>query len=225
MDELKTSFPDADYLKSLANHLERRMLAEFSDLQKIMVFGNAAMNWLPDLMSDTIVQWRREKVPVNNIVLTGTNPTWNAIIIEKCHRSAVEFKQYLQDHPESRDLFKDAVFDPLPILLRQEKDQTLRVLDGMHRFIAALRDNLESIDAYIGQLAVDPKPQCEPHLVYDLLRAYHRGINKDRLSLITALKFLRKAYANVDNLLRYRFTYLWVPSEELQKVIAEALQD
>lgn len=221
---IKTTFPDHQYLENLSKHLEQKALAGLSAMDKIMIFGNVAMNWLPDILSDQNIKWRQSKIKLNQLVLTGTNPIWNPIIIDKCQRSPGKFHQFLSENPDQIELFSEAVFDNTPIMIREEPDKSLRVLDGMHRTIAAIRDGLKEIEAFIATNSNTPQPQCEPHLVYDLLRSYHRQINTDRASLITSLKYLRKAYSNVDDLLRNRFNKSWVPNDEMQAIIQEALE-
>lgn len=221
--KIETTFPDQQYLESLAKQLEDKAMAGLSSMDKIMIFGNVAMNWLPDLLSDQNIKWRKTKIKVKELVLTGTNPIWNSIIIDKCQRSPEKFQQFLSENPDQIRLFSEAIFDNTPIMIREESDKSLRVLDGMHRTIAAIRDGFEEIEAFIGTNTNAAKPQCEPHLIYDLLRSYQRQINTDKAGLITSIKYLRKAYSNVDELLRNRFSKSWIPNDEIQAIIQAAL--
>ena len=121
-------------------------------------------------------------------------------------------------------MFLDAKYEDIPILIRFEDDK-YKVLDGMHRTIAAIREGKETIQAFIARSIGKPAPYCEPHVIYDFLRAYHRKMNLDRNGLIISLRFLRHSYANVDELLINRFNKQWVPDDEIQEIIQEALKD
>ncbi len=217
-------FPDADYLERLIAHVCAKVSEQQSPLERFQMHCNATMNWIADYLTDPNVRWTRETIATNDLYLTGTNPVWNGIIIDQCERSPARLANAMRDDPQVLAQFKDVAFDPLPILIRFEKDK-LRVLDGMHRVVAAIRDGRNSIEAYVARHIGEPRPACEPHVVYDLLKAYHRGLNTDRTALITALRFLRRAYGNVDDLLRHRFIKAWVPDDEIQAIIAEALNE
>ncbi|MBI2984230.1 MAG: ParB N-terminal domain-containing protein [Candidatus Kerfeldbacteria bacterium] len=224
--ELISTFPDPEYLGRLARHLKDKIEQhqQGQPLEQLLMSCSAAMNWIADFLTDPNVRWTKQELRVDDLWLTGTNPTWNAIIIDRCKRSPAELRAILRSDPQTAALFAEAEFDELPILVRVD-DGKYKVLDGMHRVIAAIRDGRESVTAFVARLDGQPRPQCEPHVVYDLLRAYHRGINRDRQALVVALRFLRHAYANVDRLLRERFSKAWVPDDEMQAIIAEALQE
>lgn len=181
------------------------------------------MNWQADFLLDETVKWRKRKITLDDLYLTGTNPKWNAIILGKCQRSPKKFKEYLKKNPGAKKIFGKAKFSAYPILVRHE-DKKLKVLDGMNRVVSSLRDGREEIIAWVAMSSKNPKPKVESHVIYDFLRSYHRGINKDKKGLVAALKFLRKSYSNVDHLLRERFNIKWVPDEEIQKIIKEALR-
>lgn len=132
-------------------------------------------------------------------------------------------RELFEKEPEAKNIFNDAIFDEVPILVRVDEEK-YKVLDGMKRVIAAIRDGKTAIQAYVAEQNGIPKPKCEPHVVYDLLRAYQRGVNHDRTELISALVFLRKSYTNVDELLRNRFAKNWLPDDEMQEIIREALK-
>ncbi len=99
------------------------------------------------------------------------------------------------------------------------------MLDGMHRIVAAIRDGHDNIDAFMVRFQGSPKPVCESHVIYDLLRAYERGINRDRDGLISALRFLRGSFTNVEELLRQRFDSSLLRNSDLQAIITVVLQD
>jgi len=221
----KTNFPDKGFLKRLTQHIKEKTESAQEPIEQLITCCSAAMNWIADYITDETVQWSKESLSINNLYLTGTNPQWNAVIIDRCKRSPKELRELLAADSEAATLFSEAKFKDLPILVRFE-DEKYKVLDGMHRTIAAIRDNKKIIEAFVARSQGKPCPKCEPHVVYDLLRPYHRKINQDREGLITALRFLRHSYANVDDLLRTRFSKPYIPGDdEIQDIIQEALKD
>jgi len=220
---MKTSFPDKKIIEKFALGLQNKVLPRLSPLEKILVFAGVAMNWQADFLLDETIKWRKKKLKLDDLYLTGTNPRWNAIVIDKCQRSPKKFRDYLLKNPAAKTIFKKAKFSLYPILVHHE-DKKLKVFDGMNRVIASLREGKKEIEAWVATPNKKPKPKVEPHVIYDFLRSYHRGINKDRKGLIAALKFLRKSYSNVDQLLKERFNIDWVPSEEIQKIIRDSLK-
>lgn len=221
---MKTNFPDEQYLNELVRQLEEKAKGWQGPLDKLVMLSGVQLNWIADFMTDPNVVWSKEELPIEKLTLTGTNPEWNAIVIDKCKRSPKLLQEFFATNPPELALFADTKFVEVPILVRAEGEE-LRVLDGMNRAIAAIRDGKTAIVAYVARVNGAPRPYCEPHTVYDLLRAYQRKMNTDKAGLVSALKFLRKSYANVDELLRNRFNKAWLPNEEVQSAIQEALLD
>lgn len=219
------NFPDKEFLKALAGHLRSQIEAHQRNKlsEQIVMYSGAALNWIADYITDENISWERETIFIDQLWLTGTNPEWNKIVIDKCQRSPRKLKEALR-RPAIRKIFKKAEFNPLPILVRYE-DEKYKVLDGMHRVIGAILKGKKQIKAWIAMPQGKPSPRCEPHVVYDLLRAYQRGLNKDRKALLIALKFLKKSYGNVEGLLKHRFNKKWLPDDEIQEIIQEALKD
>ncbi len=215
------SFPDRKYLENLVDHLTRktRQTNKLEDL--LLMLSGGSLNWVADFILDESVSWEKRDIKVSDLYLTGTNPEWNKIVIEKAERSPGKLKQ-LFDDPEVVELFKDLTFEETPILIRFE-DGKYKVLDGMHRSIAAIRDNRETISAYVGTQSGTFKPMCESHVIYDLIKGYQRSGYKDREGLVSALRFLKNNYVNVESLLRDRFNSQWVPDQQVQSVIKEVL--
>jgi len=222
---MQTNFPDKKYLRALIKHLGGKLAKTHRDpIENLLAYSGMAMNWIADYVTDSSILWTKETLPLDSLYLTGTWPEWNKIIIDKSSRSPAKLRQLINSNPKTKNLFKDANWAEIPILIRFEEGK-YKVLDGMTRTIAAIRDGKRTITAFVArQKGKRPKPSIEPHVIYDLLRAYHRGLNKDRKSLIIALRFLRKSYTNVDDLLKNRFSKTWVPSDEIQEIIKEALK-
>lgn len=212
-----------EFIRDLADHLERKARERQSDTDRIVTASGVLLQWIGDFLSDPNVDWEKVEIKVDDLTLTGTNPEWNKIILETCHRSPTEFRTFLQVQPEKKTVFDRATFHPTPILIRRE-DGKLKVLEGMHRTIAAIRDGRQTLSAWIATSIGPNRPQCEPHVVYDLIRAYARKTTTDRAGLIAALRYLRSAYSNVDQLLAERFNGSWVEDDGLQEIINAARQ-
>ena len=220
----KTNFPDDEYLNKLVEHTRDKVNTYQTPLEQLVIYCSASMNWIADYITDENIMWSLETISTDKLYLTGTNPKWNSVIIEQCKRSPNKLQALIKNDPAMAKLFSEATFEELPILVRYDEDK-YKVLDGMHRTIAAIREDKKTIQAFVAKPKGDPKPKCEPHVVYDLLKAYHRKINQDRQGLITALRFLRHSYANVEELLKNRFNKSWLPDDEIQEIIQEALKD
>lgn len=219
----ETKFPDKKYLKELVRNLETKNAKRQSEIDRLLMHSGAAMNWIADYITDENVVWKKEKLLIDKLWLTGTNPKWNKIIIDTCERSPKKLRKYFKDNPRALKIFKEAVFESVPILVRYD-EKKYKILDGMHRVIAAIRDNRKFIDAFTARIRHRPKPKCEAHVVYDLLRAYQRGINKDSKGLESSLSYLKKSYGNVEWLLKNRFNENWVHDEKIQKIIKKVLK-
>ncbi|HPI67257.1 MAG TPA: hypothetical protein PKZ16_01815 [bacterium] len=224
----KTNFPDKNYLNGLVEHLSEKHQQAASELERLLVFSNASMNWIGDYVSAENEDWRLENLKTDNLYLTGTHPEWNKIIIEQCARSPIKLRELLQTDLKVLEVFKEVKFDDTPILVRNDDNQ-YKVLDGMHRVIAAIKDKRDIIKAYVAYSNGKIRPCLEPHVLYDLFKAYGRNISditdEDKKALIIVLKFLRKSYTNVDELLRERFNAGWVPDKNLQQLIKKVLTD
>lgn len=188
------------------------------------MLSGASMNWIADFITDSSILWSLETLHIDDLIFTGTNPIWNEVLIIQAERSPAKFRQLLVADEALRQLFAEAVYSPEPILVREEGGR-LRILDGSHRVVAAVVRGDNTIQGYVARVQGQPKPHVEAHVVYDLLKAHHRGLTQDRAGLVHALKYLRSAYSNVDSLLRERFQINWVPSHEIQSIITEALTD
>jgi hypothetical protein len=219
---ISTNFPDDQYLQELLTHLKNKVEETSSAPEMLMAFSGISMNWIADYITDLYMQWTKETIPVNDLFLTGTNPEWNKIIIEQCERSPQKLRALMDSNEAVKKMFAEVSYSDVPILIRFEDDR-YKLLDGMHRSIAAIRDGHESIVGFVGKHTGKPAPLVESHVIYDLLKAYHRGLNTDREGLIVALRFLANSYPNVRGLLTERFTKDWLPSYELQTIIKEAL--
>jgi hypothetical protein len=218
------NFPDPTYLEALARHLREQFEAHNSTLDRLVTYAGATLKWDGDFLTDPNVRWSKEALDINSITLTGVGPEWNKIIIEQCDRSPEKLRALIQTDAAVAKLAQGVPTDRQPIMVRADGDK-LKTLDGMKRVIAAIRDGQDTIAAYVAHLDGKPRPQCEPHVIYDLLRSYERGINTDKDGLITALRYLRRSYANVDMLLRERFNGGWMHDDRTGEVIRQVLEE
>lgn len=202
------NFPNEQYIQALVNHLDAKVKGSQSFEDRLLMLSGASMNWIADFMTDPSVAWSLETLPIDSLVFTGTNPEWNKVLLERADRSPLKLRSLLKQDPSVALLFADVKFTPEPVLVREDQG-LLKLLDGSHRVVAAIREGHETIQAYVARMQEGTsRPSVEPHVVYDLLKAYHRGLTPDRAGLVTALRYLRFAYGNVDALLRERFSLI-----------------
>lgn len=219
-----TTFPDKTYLEELVSQQEKRFRLSHDTLGQLLTYASSQMNWIADYILDPSMQWKKEELAIDSLYLTGTTPEWNKVIIDQCERSPASLRVRFRDDAAMIPLFEKAMWHPAPILVHFETEK-YKVFDGMHRVVAAIRDGKESITAYVAYASEQFRPVCEPHVVYDLLRAYIRKVTTDRTGLIASLRYLRGCYVNVDDLLRNRFNEGGVPDKDIQAIIEEALKD
>jgi len=215
----KTDFPQ-DYLKGLEENHREKVEASTDSAQRILMYSGARLNWIGEYINDESVHWKLEKVPVDSLTLTGTGPEWNKITIEQAERSPVKFRELLSE-PHVAAMFESCQFVDIPILVRKEGEE-LKIIDGMNRTIAAIRDNIPEIQAYIGTRDGNAMPIVEPHVVYDFLKAFEQR-GGDEEDFKGGLRFLINAYSNVRELLETRFSEEWIRNEKLNALIKEVL--
>jgi hypothetical protein len=215
----KSEFPN-EYLVALEQNHRKKVEASSDPAERLLMYSGARLNWVGEYINDESIHWKLETVPVDSLTLTGTGPEWNAITLDRAEGNPAKLRELLKT-PEIRQMFESSQYVDIPILVRREEDK-LKILDGMNRTIAAVRDNIPEIRAYIGTRDGNPTPIVEPHIVYDFIRAYEqRGGNEEDLK--GGLRFLLNAYSNVRELLETRFDPKWVRDEKMQQIIKEVL--
>jgi hypothetical protein len=211
-----------EYLEGLEKNLRGKLETDMDPAQRILMYSGARLNWIGEYINDESVHWELKHVPVDNLTLTGTSPEWNAIIIDRAEKSPTKLRLLMKDSSIA-EMFKNSEFVDIPILVRNEEG-TLKILDGMNRAIAAVRDGIDEIQAYIGTREGHNEPIVEAHVVYDFLKAYQQGRGTEE-DLRGGLRFLLDAYSNVRELLNKRFSPDWVRDERLQKIIQDVLKN
>lgn len=189
-----------------------------------------SLGYIADCVMQDGLLWNEKEIALKDLWLSRTNPIWDAIIVNRCSRSAENLKDFIESNPQDSKIFPDQTFCDLPILVKFEGDK-YKVLDGMKRVIAAIKTGRSTIGAFVSEEIPLPKKfpegehKCEARVIYSLLNAYQLGINKDKDALIAALRFLRQSYDNVSYLLRHRFSESWFQGAEMKEVIEESLKD
>lgn len=217
----KTDF-SKEYLEGLEKNHREKVDQALDSAGKLLMYSGARLNWVGEYVNDESIKWELKTVKVDELTLTGTGPEWNEIIIDRAKASPAMLRKLLKD-PKIKRMFENSKFVDIPILVRREGDK-LKILDGMNRTIAAIRDNINDIRAYVGTREGNALPIIiEAHVVYDFIRAFHqRGGDEDDFK--GALRFLRNSYANVEELLNTRFNSKWVKDEKVQRLIKEVLE-
>lgn len=225
---LKTNFPDAADLARVEQEISAKLDATQPADERLLRNASGALNWVADIVFDEGARWECRTLALDDLYLTGTIPAQNAYIIERCQRSPKLLRELFRTEPASKHAFTpnehDTAFKENPVLILFH-DGKHKVLHGMPRVLAALMEERREITAWVATIEGTPRPPCEPHVVYDLIRAYQRGLHTDRAGLVAALRLLRTSYYNVVPLLRERFDKRWVPQEELQAIIDETLPE
>ena len=217
----KEDFPKEYLVGLVANH-KRKVEETLQDPSgQLLMYSGALLNWEGEFINNEGVSWKLETVPLEKIVMTGTSPEWNNIILEKAERDPMKLRKLFEDE-NVRNVFRGSKFTDDPILIREDEEGKYKVLDGMNRVIAAARDRVDQVKAYVGRSIEKSKTEVEPHVVYDFIRAYQqRGGNEEDLK--GGLRFLVDAYTNVRVLLRTRLGPEWIKDEKIQKIIKEVL--
>lgn len=217
----KSDFPKS-YLEDLVkNHQEKVAKSQPDPADRLLTYSGSLLNWVGEYINDESVSWKLKKITINSLTLTGTGPEWNKITIEKAERKPDKLRELLKER-KIRKIFKECKFIDIPILVRVENDK-LKVLDGMNRMIAAIRDGKKEIRAYIGTRKGQADPKIEPHVIYDFIRAFQQRKGNEE-DFKAGLRFLINAYSNTQELLKTRFTPQWINNEKISKLINEALR-
>jgi len=211
-----------NYLEALVkNHQEKILKSQPDPAERLLAHSGSLLNWVGEYINDKSINWQLKRIPIDSLTLTGTGPEWNEITIKKAERKPAKLRKLLQEK-KVKNLFKKAQFTDVPILVRKENDK-LKVLDGMNRTIAAIRDGKQKIRAYIGIRKGKPKPQIEPHVIYDFIRAFQQRKGNEE-DFKAGLRFLTRTYSNTRKLLKTRFGPRWVDDKKINKLINEVLK-
>jgi hypothetical protein len=216
------------YLQNLANHESERNKLFLDSREKILVNAGIRLNLIGDFISNPKIKYKLKSIPINRVLFTGTNPSWNKILIDQCEESVEKFQTLIKSNLAIKKRFlKEASFGDEPILMRGADENGLyHVFDGMHRFVGAVLKNKKTISAYVPINEDKHLPVCEAHIVYDLIRGFQRQAKdqQGKRELYCALKLLARTYENVVNLLKNRFSFKYVPDKDVQKIIEKVIK-
>ncbi|MFH1089579.1 MAG: hypothetical protein V1716_04100 [Candidatus Uhrbacteria bacterium] len=216
------------YIEVLASHEDTKSESFLDSRGRILVNAGIRLNWIGDFISNPQIKYKLKSVPINKVLFTGTNPSWNKILIDQCEKSVEKFQALTKNNLEIKKRFlKEASFGDEPILMRGPDENGLyRVFDGMHRFVGAVLKNKKTISAYVPINEDSHLPICEAHVIYDLIRGFQRHAKdqQGKRELYYALKLLARTYENVVDLLNIRFSFKYVPDKDVQKIIEKVIK-
>ena len=210
------------YLEALAENHKERVEERLQDpADRLLMYSGALLNWVGERINDESISWKLETLPLKKIVMTGTSPEWNRITLKKAEKDPMKLRKLFEDE-HIRNIFKDSKFADVPILIRETEEGEYKVLDGMNRVIAAARDGIDEVRAYVGRSMGDSQAKVEAHVIYDLIRGFQlRGGSEEDFK--ASIRFLVNTYLNTKDLLENRFNIDWVGDEKVQKLIKEAI--
>jgi len=208
-------------LEALAENHKEKVEEKLQDpADRLLMYSGSLLNWVGETINDESISWKLETIPLEKIVMTGTSPEWNKITLEKAGRDPMKLRKLFEDG-NIRNIFKESKFSDVPILIRETEKREYKVLDGMNRVIAAARDGIDEIRAYVGRSKGESQAKIEAHVIYDLIRGFQlRGGSEDDFK--AAIRLLLHTYSNTRGLLENRFSKDWVPDEKVQRLIEEA---
>lgn len=217
------------YLEELADHEEEKGQSSLDPRQRILVNAGIRLNWMGDFLANPKIQYKKVEVPLQKIRFTGTEPVWNEILLKQCERSVEKFQQLIKtDKDIQKKFMQEASFGREPVFMVGPNEEGFyEPFDGMHRVIGAVIENRETITAYVPTNIKEHLPVCEPHVVYDLIRAYQRHANDEqgKVELYHALKLLARTYENVIDVLQHRFDPNRLPNTEIQEIIKKVVSE
>lgn len=219
----KNDFP-REYLEGLAKNHKEKVEERLQDpSERLLMYSGALLNWVGEMINDDSIKWELETVPLGKIEMTGTSPEWNEITLKRAERNPLKLRELFKEDKSLKEVFKNSTFTDVPILIRETEDGKLKVLDGMNRVIAAARDGIDNIRAYVGRKNGESKTKVEAHVIYDIIRGFQlRGGSQEDFK--AAIRQLLHTYSNTKDLLENRFNINWVSDEKVQKLIKEAIE-
>lgn len=169
-------------------------------------------------------EWKEEVWNTTDLVLTGMDPAANKVIFsEEIKGDAIKFKKYLTDYFNK---YKNSGEDPEKLLsylpsnkkifykkiIAKYQDDQLRMLDGSHRLIEMLLNDVKQVTVLTGypihkNATEQPKTKTGKGLYILLTILYKHGDEKEKEAIITTLKQLVKFSSDgADNAVKYWIT-------------------
>ncbi|MEM1312805.1 MAG: hypothetical protein AAGF07_05080 [Patescibacteria group bacterium] len=225
---MKTDFEK--YLADLAEHEQQKSLNILKNNPReiIKLFAGHRLNWLGDYFGNSNIVWSKIHLEINKIKFTGTSPELNIILKEKCDGLPSKLIDLMNTDQKVRAVIeKYASYSEEPILVRNNQSgDNFLVLDGTHRLLGKILHKAQKIWVWYPENEFELLPECEAHVVYDLIRGYirHAKDEEGKIALQHSLKLLIRTYSNVKSLLQNRFNSNYVSDPSVQEVIAKVLE-
>jgi hypothetical protein len=182
------------------------------------------------ILSDTKYKWRREKVALEKIVLTGMSPAIDRYTIKKFQRSPIRFREaWIRNEKMRKDILATGFGyhkerDHFPIFLH-ESDDGLRVFDGMRRTLLAAIEGKKYLDAWVGRVT-NPKgkPLISGGFAYVFSQVYFRALKREGQRInkpfIKVGRIISKEYRNANDVFKNRIAR-WNQNKEVKKVFGQ----
>lgn len=216
------------YLKDLVKHEMWTYFKEYcSNPRQAMIFlWWVALNSIWDYLGTKEAKYERKSINLEEIYLTWTKPEINKITIDTCNREVKKLRQLIKNDLKIKEkLEKWASFWNETILLIDLWDWKYKSFDWMHRIIWHILLWKNKIDAYVLKNYWEFLPDNEPHVVYDIIKAYQRSkrTEQDKNDLKSALRLLVNNTWNVKDLLINRFNPDYLKDDEVNEIIGKII--
>lgn len=199
--KLFTDVEDIDFWKNLDKSLEKLGKRIGKDDFWQLISGVAEgylQKWIYRVLTDSVYDWTLEEIAIDNIRMTGMSPFMNPILKEAGWKPS-RFAKIWKSHPKysqlphARGMRSFPERDNNPIFLH-ERDNELRVFDGMRRVCIAALENKKSLKALVGRIrSPSGKMMINKDKVLFLRVLYDEDSDKDP-KLLEAIKTIFKAY-------------------------------
>lgn len=187
------------------------------------------LKWVYRVLTDLVYSWSLERIALDDIRMTRMGPVMNPIL-EEAEWKPTKFAQIWKSNPDyatdtKTSLLAEPERDHLPIFLH-ERDNQLRVFDGMRRVCLAAIEGRDVMEAYVGRIR---NPQGQMMVNADkvlFLRVLYDEAREKDPKLLNAIATICKAYIRfyrngkevVESAL-----YKWRQDPNLKKVAEEIL--
>ncbi|MDA9129214.1 hypothetical protein N9J72_01935 [Candidatus Gracilibacteria bacterium] len=217
------------YLQSLVEHEMSTYFKEYckDSRQAMILLGGVALNFMGDLLGNPESQFTHMQIKISDIILTGTNPEVNTIVLDMAERDPIKLGILLRENKEIKKVLGEFASQGTETILAVKIDNVkYKVFDGMHRIIGHILAEKEYIDAYVLENYGEFFPKIEAHVVYDIIKAFQRSDKtlQDEQDCIGALRLLVKNTKNSQKILQERFDIKHLPDSQVQSLITQALK-
>ena len=195
--------------------------------QALILLWWVALNNIWDILWNPAVKSIHRQIPVGDIILWWTTPDIDNITLHMAERDTWKLSKIIDQHDDIRNQLDDfASYGNETILVISQDDGKYKIFDGMHRLVGHVLSKKETIDAYVITNYGDFLPRIEPHVIYDIIKSFHRSDKsiEDEQDFIWAIRLLAKNTDNTTQLLQTRFDITHVKDTHIQTLITQALK-